>query len=96
MSIGTARFILACLAVLLAAYALVALTGGFRIESASHDALLLTLGLVLGLSKDAFAFYFGSSHAPEPSGEPQPVEVTNPPDSPVPVAAAEDAAKVNQ
>lgn len=88
MRTATARFILACLALALAAYALVALTGGMRIESASHDALLLTLGLVLGLSKDAYSFYFGSSQLPEPHDRAQPVEVTNDSRHAVPVDAA--------
>lgn len=55
-----ARFILAIIACTLAGFALGALV--FReIPVTNKDALLIVLGIVLGLSKDSYGFYFGAS-----------------------------------
>ncbi len=60
MNDNKARFMLAVAAVVIAAAALAGLM--FRAApSANREALFLALGLILGLSKDAFSFYFGAS-----------------------------------
>jgi hypothetical protein len=60
LSPQTARFILALIALTMAQYAMHMLMGN-EIKVANRDALMLALGIVLGLSKDAFGYYFGST-----------------------------------
>lgn len=60
LSIQTARFVLALLALGMAQYVMMRLMG-IEIKATNRDALLLALGIVLGLSKDAFSYYFGST-----------------------------------
>lgn len=60
LSPSTARFILALIAVGMAQYTMMALMGR-EIRPTNRDALMLALGIVLGLSKDAFGYYFGST-----------------------------------
>ncbi len=81
LSPQTARFILALLAIGMAQYALATLMGN-EIKASNRDALMLALGIILGLSKDAFSYYFGSTanrddHTPK-------VEIEQPPGKPVP------------
>jgi hypothetical protein len=81
LSPQTARFILALLAVAMAQYAMMRLMGT-EIKASNRDALMLALGIVLGLSKDAFGYYFGSTAR----GDERPVEtkVVNTEQEPVP------------
>lgn len=83
LSPATARFILALLAMAVGTYALYALMAK-RIEESNREALFLALGIMLGLAKDAFSYYFGSTAR----GDDKPIDVavTNPPGNPVPVA----------
>ena len=60
--IAWVRFILALLALALAGYALRALIGQ-EVPASNRDALMVALGIVLGLSKDAFGFFFQSSQS---------------------------------
>lgn len=76
MSIRTVRFILALLALIVAGSVIAGLL--FVAAPASNrEALFLALGVVLNLPAMAFGFYFGSA-------EKQGVEITNPPEHPVP------------
>lgn len=86
LSPQTARFILALLALAMAQYAMHKLMGN-EIKVTNRDALMLALGIVLGLSKDAFGYYFGSTARNDE--RPVPVNVTNPPDNPVPTVEGE-------
>lgn len=81
LSPQTARFILALLALAMAQYAMHKLMGN-EIKVTNRDALMLALGIVLGLSKDAFGYYFGSTARNDE--RPTDVRVTNPPTDPVP------------
>jgi hypothetical protein len=86
LSPQTARFILALLAVGMAQYTMMSLMGQ-EIKTTNRDALMLALGIVLGLSKDAFSYYFGSTaRGDERASEPTPVTVVQPVGEPVPVA----------
>lgn len=60
LSPATARFILALLAVALATYALYGLMNREIVQS-NRDAMMLALGLILGLSTTAYGYYFGST-----------------------------------
>ncbi len=60
LSPATARFVLALLAMAVGTYALYALIEKEIVEN-NREALFLALGIMLGLSKDAFAYYFGST-----------------------------------
>lgn len=60
LSPATARFILALLALAVASYALYGLMNR-EVVASNRDALLLALGIILGLSKDAYSYYFGST-----------------------------------
>mgnify|MGYP003450520541 FL=1 len=60
LSPATARFILALLALALAAYTLNGLMTNEIVQS-NRDAFMLAIGLVLGLSTTAFGYYFGST-----------------------------------
>lgn len=60
LSPATARFILALLAVALASYALYGLMNQEIVQS-NRDAMMLALGLILGLSTTAYGYYFGST-----------------------------------
>ena len=60
--ITTIRFALTLLALALAAFALHALIAS-EIPAANRDALMVALGVVLGLSKDAFGFFFQTSQS---------------------------------
>lgn len=83
LSPQTARFVLALLAVGMAQYTMMQLMGR-EIKPTNRDALMLALGLVLGLSKDAFSYYFGSTargderaqvvQIDQPAGEPVPTQ----------------------
>jgi hypothetical protein len=81
----SARFVLALIALGMAQYAMHMLMGN-EIKVANRDALMLALGIVLGLSKDAFGYYFGSTARNDE--RPLPVNVENPPDQPVPTTDA--------
>lgn len=85
-SANTARFILTLLALAIACYALYGLMNRTVVES-NREALLLVLGILIGLSKDSYNYYFGSTArgdfaAPE-------VKVVNPPKEPIPVEQQE-------
>lgn len=86
LSPQTARFILALLAIGMAQYTMMSLMGQ-EIRASNRDALMLALGIVLGLSKDAFGYYFGSTAR----GDENPVEtkIVNEPKDPVPVETPE-------
>jgi hypothetical protein len=86
LSPQTARFILALLAIGMAQYAMMKLMGQ-EIRASNRDALMLALGIVLGLSKDAFGYYFGSTAR----SDERPVEtkVVNDKKDPVPTEQAE-------
>ena len=60
--ITSLRFALTLLALALAAFALHALIGS-EIPAANRDALMVALGVILGLSKDAFGFFFSTSQS---------------------------------
>lgn len=81
LSPATARFILALLALAVASYALYGLMNGEIVES-NREALLLALGIILGLSSTAYGYYFGSTAR----GDDRPMEahIVNPPSDPVP------------
>jgi hypothetical protein len=81
LSPATARFILALLALGVAFYALYGLMNGEIVES-NRDALLLALGIILGLSSTAYGYYFGSTARGD--AHPADVRVTNPPTDPIP------------
>lgn len=87
LSPATARFILALLALALAAYTLNGLMTN-EIVTTNRDAFMLAIGLVLGLSTTAFGYYFGST-ARGDDKTPQDVHVTNPPEHPVPTTEGE-------
>lgn len=87
LSPQTARFILALLAVGMAQYTMAQLMGR-EIKASNRDALMLALGIVLGLSKDAFSYYFGSTARGDDL--PHETRIVNPPSDPVPVAEKED------
>ena len=82
LSPQTARFILALLAVGMAQYAMMSLMGT-EIRATNRDALMLALGIILGLSKDAFGYYFGSTARSDE--RPQTVQIEQPANDPVPV-----------
>lgn len=82
LSPQTARFILALLAIGMAQYAMMQLMGQ-EIRASNRDALMLALGIVLGLSKDAFGYYFGSTARSDE--RPTETKIVNPPNEPVPV-----------
>lgn len=79
LSPQTARFVLALLAIGMAQYTMMSLMGK-EIRPSNRDALMLALGMILGLSKDAFGYYFGSTARGDE--RPQEVEVTNTPQNP--------------
>lgn len=56
------RFALTLLAVALSGYALHALITA-EVPASNRDALMVALGVVLGLSKDAFGFFFQTSQS---------------------------------
>ena len=62
MTITWVRLCLAMLALALAAYALHALIVQ-EVPASNRDALMVALGIVLGLSKDAFGFFFQTSQS---------------------------------
>lgn len=86
LSPQTARFILALLAIGMAQYAMMSLMGQ-EIRASNRDALMLALGIVLGLSKDAFGYYFGSTAR----SDERPIEtkVVNEKKDPIPTEATE-------
>lgn len=81
LSPATARFILALLALAVATYALYGLMSGEIVET-NREALMLALGVILGLSSTAYGYYFGSTargddrpvdaHVASPPGDPRP------------------------
>lgn len=81
LSPATARFVLALLALAVATYALYGLMSGEIVET-NREALMLALGVILGLSSTAYGYYFGSTAR----GDDRPLEtrVVNPPSDPVP------------
>lgn len=60
LSPATARFILALLALALASYALYGLMNTEIVQS-NRDAMMLALGIILGLSSTSYGYYFGST-----------------------------------
>lgn len=88
LSPATARFILALLALAVGAYALEALMSK-RIEPTNREALFMALGIMLGLAKDAFSYYFGSTAR----GDDKPVEakIVNKEKDPIPIEDKTDA-----
>lgn len=80
LSPATARFILALLAVALASYALYGLMNREIVQS-NRDAMMLALGLILGLSTTAYSYYFGSTARGDDKGIDQPA--TGKPQDPV-------------
>jgi hypothetical protein len=85
MSPASARFILAILALAMAQYVMMRLMGT-EIKASNRDALLLALGIVLGLSKDAFSYYFGSTARGDE--RPQETRIINQPSDPVQIHEA--------
>jgi len=84
LSPATARFILALLAMAVGTYALYALMTK-AIEPSNREALFLALGIMLGLAKDAFSYYFGSTARGDDISKSMPATVENKPNNPVPV-----------
>jgi hypothetical protein len=82
LSPQTARFILALLAIGMAQYTMMSLMGK-EIRPSNRDALMLALGMILGLSKDAFGYYFGSTARSDE--RPTETRIVNQPGDPVPV-----------
>jgi hypothetical protein len=60
MNITRVRLILALLSMALAGFALYILTNK-SVPTENRDALMVALGVILGLSKDAFGFFFATS-----------------------------------
>ncbi len=83
LSPATARFILALLAVALSAYALYGLMNREIVQS-NRDAMMLALGLILGLSTTAYGYYFGSTARGDEKQPTQPA--TGKPSDPIHVA----------
>ncbi len=84
LSPATARFILALLSMGLAAYTLHGLMKNQIVQS-NRDALMLAIGVILGLSTTAFGYYFGSTARGDDTAQPPKlVKITNTPKSPVP------------
>jgi len=81
LSPATARFILALISLALSAYTLNGLMQN-EIVQTNRDALMLAIGVILGLSTTAFGYYFGSTARGDDI--PQQVQVTNSTKSPVP------------
>lgn len=86
LSPQTARFVLALLALGIASYALYGLMNQEVVEN-NREALLLSLGIVLGLSSTAYGYYFGSTARGD--AHPADVRVTNAPTDPVPTTDGE-------
>ncbi len=91
MTTTLVRMFLAAAALGLAAFSLHSLTTN-EVPASNRDALMVALGVILGLSKDVYGFFFGSSKGSEDKtdllttpSEPRPVEVVNTDDNPVPV-----------
>lgn len=63
-SVSATRLLLSAAALAMAAYALYALTK-LVVPETNRDALMVALGVILGLSKDVFSFFFGSSKGSE-------------------------------
>lgn len=82
LSPQTSRFVLALLALGMAQYVMMRLMGT-EIKATNRDALLLALGIVLGLSKDAFGYYFGSTARNDE--RPTETKIVNEKNEPVPV-----------
>ncbi len=82
MSAETVRFILALLALGVAAYALHGLMNREIVET-NREVLILALGIILGLSKDAYSYYFGSTARSDQSTIE--AEIVNKPEHPIPV-----------
>lgn len=87
LSPATARFILALLALAVATYALYGLMTGEIVES-NREALMLALGVVLGLSSTAYNYYFGSTARGD--DRPMDAHIVNPPSDPVPTTDSPD------
>jgi hypothetical protein len=87
LSPATARFILALLALGVATYALYGLMNGEIVET-NREALMLALGVVLGLSSTAYNYYFGSTAR----GDDRSLEarIVNPPSDPAPTTGQTD------
>jgi len=81
LSPATARFILSLLALALASYALWGLMNKVVVP-ANRDALMLALGIVLGLSSTSYGYYFGSTAR----GDEKPHPASGKPNDPVHVA----------
>jgi hypothetical protein len=60
MTAETVRFVLALFALGVATYALHGLINKEIVET-NREVLILALGIILGLSKDAYSYYFGST-----------------------------------
>ena len=81
LSPATARFILALLALAVASYALHGLMNK-EVVSSNRDALMLALGIILGLSSTSYGYYFGSTAR----GDEKPHPASGKPNDPVHVA----------
>lgn len=62
MNMTFVRLLLAAAALSLAGFALYSLTTA-EVPPSNRDALMVALGVVLGLSKDVFGFFFGTSQS---------------------------------
>lgn len=80
LSPATARFILALLALALASYALYGLMNREIVQS-NRDAMMLALGIILGLSSTSYGYYFGSTARGDEKGVDKPA--TGKPQDPV-------------
>ena len=85
MTTTLTRLFLACAALGLAAFALHSLTTN-EVPASNRDALMVALGVILGLSKDVYAFFFGSSKGSEDKTDLLHNAATGKPDDPVTVA----------
>ena len=82
LSPATARFILALASIGVGFYALEALMTK-RVEPTNREALFMALGIMLGLAKDAYSYYFGSTARGD--DKPVDVHVANERKDPIPV-----------
>lgn len=87
MNTTLTRLFLAVAALGLAGFALHSLTTN-EVPASNRDALMVALGVILGLSKDVYGFFFGSSKGSEDKTDLMHSAATGKPDDPVNVAPA--------
>lgn len=82
LSPPTARFILALMALIGSAAAIFWLMA-YSIRTEAEDAVIFGLGMLFGLAKDAFNYYFGSTARGDE--KPNETKIINRRDEPVPI-----------